>query len=140
MFDPRPEISTATRFLIIASPRKIEAAAIDGSHAVLRRNDLAELHDGLAVRCKTFGGGLGADGIEHRNHADPAVESAQHFGLADRAARREPLEYWKHRHAREVYRDGKVIRQHAWDIFSKSAACDVSERLDRFGFANCGEA
>src|SRR5271163_846979 len=140
MLEPRPEISTATRFLFMALARKIEAPAKAYASIAACGHDLAELNDCFAVSCKRVARRFRATWIEHGHHADATVERAQHFLLANPAARCQPLEYWQHRHAIEVYGHREVLRQDARNILGEAAAGDVRERFHGFGLADRGQA
>src|ERR1700683_3438841 len=107
MFEPRPEMSTATRFLpagfsAIPSPGKIEVPAkVDAGVAALF-DHLAEAHDGFAICRENLACGIRRICGQHSDHADAAVERAQHLALADVAGSCEPLEHGRHRHAIQV--------------------------------------
>src|SRR5262245_66263585 len=82
MLEPRPEMRTATRFLAIASPGELKVTGkAHLRHAGPERNDTAELRQALAGVAPRLDRRLGTCRIEHRHHADPAVEGAQHLGL-----------------------------------------------------------
>src|SRR5262245_4157734 len=94
MLEPRPEMSTATRFLDIASPGKVEVSGeAHLRHAGFHRNDAAEPYDSLARLAPRLDRRLGVCRIEHRNHADPAIEGAQHLALHDAPRCGQPAEH-----------------------------------------------
>ena len=119
MFEPRPEMSTATRFLFMpCSPGEIEVSAkVDARcPSPATTSPSRTTVSPFAAKCS-----LAASApprIQHGDHADAAVERAQHFLLADVArcashlntgstgtrsrssATREPLR----QHARECFR------------------------------------
>ena len=66
------------------------------------RDHFTQAHSGFAVGGELRDGGVGQIAIEHRHHADPAIERAQHLRLADAARGGEPLEYRQYGNAGEV--------------------------------------
>src|SRR5580704_13869322 len=98
MFEPRPEMSMATRFLrtgfsAIPSPSKIEMPAKFDARFAALFDHFAELHNGFPVGRQEIARRAHNTRIQHRNHTDTAVEGAQHLLLADIAGIRQPLEY-----------------------------------------------
>src|SRR5262249_39416275 len=87
MLEPRPEIRMATR-RFMGLQRQIELAVIDDAMLALGRDYSTELRHRLT--------GIGEDlhhlvdgiRIDDRDHANAAVESAQHFELGHAALRR----------------------------------------------------
>src|SRR5580693_1713139 len=96
MFEPRPEISTATRFFMSQScglEPQIEMPAKADAFAARSGDDLAKFHNRLAVLGETCAGGVSRCAIEHDHHADAAIEGAQHFVFVDVARGRQPFEH-----------------------------------------------
>ncbi len=66
-----------------------EAAGVRHARLAFRRgNELSELHDALALALEDRGDLAGGARIDHGDHADAAVEGAQHFLLGDAAGSR----------------------------------------------------
>src|SRR6516162_1483732 len=132
MLEPRPEIKIATRFFMSAvvqrgSSRQIETSAKIHHRRPAAGDDFAQSDDGFAVAGKLLDSRFDEIPIEYDDHADAAVESAQHLLLADAACRGKPFEHGQHRHTSEVDADCGFSRQHARNVFNKAAAGDVSE-------------
>ena len=92
----------------IASPRKVQMTVID--HAMLAggRDHLAEQRDGLAATAKTSITFVHRVSLNDRNHADAAIEGAQHFEFGDAALLRQPPEHRQHRQPREIDADPEM--------------------------------
>src|SRR3569833_3723642 len=140
MFEPRPEIRTATRFFAIGLQLEIERAVIGDTLLAASADYAADGADRLA--------GLG-EGLAHRrrilrrdddDHADAAVEGAQHFLRRDVADLGQPAEHRRRVGLGQVYARAETLRQHARNVVGEAAAGDVGEALDRAGFADRGEA
>src|SRR5689334_22693452 len=108
--------------------------------AAVRRRNFAEANHFVAMLRERFESGVRLAAIEHGNHADAAVERAQHFLLGNLAGGGEPFEYRQNRHALERNPNAKPGWQHTRDVFDKAAAGNMRERLDRFALPDCGEA
>src|ERR1700689_729839 len=137
MFEPRPEMSTATRFLaaglaVTPSPSKVEPPAKPDPGIATLFDYFAELHDGFPIGCKEIGRRARGSRLQHRNHTNAAVKGAQHFLLADVAGMRKPLEYRGHGHARQIQLDRKSGWQHARNIFDETASGNMGQRLYSF--------
>src|SRR5215213_3995494 len=103
MFEPRPEIRTATRLRAISSPGEVKVSGIaDAGPAGLIGPNRAEPHDRAAHTAQHCGDAIRIFQVYHRNHTDAAIERAQHFGLRDAADGGEPAEYRQHRNACEI--------------------------------------
>ena len=85
------------------------SAKIDPRIAVAR-DDLAEPYGGFAIRRELFDRRGGCVGGQHGNHADSAIECAQHFGFGDFARRRQPFEDRQDRDAVEIDRGAQSWR------------------------------
>lgn len=81
------------------------SAKIDG--VARAGDDFTEPNHRFAVLGETFGRSIGAGAIQHDDHADAAVERAQHFGFADASGSRKPLEYRQHRNPSELQRNAE---------------------------------
>ena len=84
----------------------------------------------LALALEHRGDRVGLARLDHRDHADAAVEGAQHLGLGDAAGLRPATGTPA---APGCARDRcarRVLRQHARDVVGKAAAGDVGQRLD----------
>ena len=77
-------------------------AVIDDAMLARGRNDLTEHRHGLAIGGEDFAHLLDRVRLHDRDHADAAIEGAQHFRFGDVAGAGEPLEERQDRHAIEL--------------------------------------
>ena len=132
MLEPRPEIRTAMRFLevLIARSSPVDDAGVAARHdAADRRHRLAGfLQHGRDLRR------LAGSNDEH--HADAAIEGAHHLFGRDAAGLCQPGEHRRDVDRVEVEFGGKILGQHARNVFRKAAAGDVRQRLDAMRVAD----
>src|SRR5688500_10680001 len=99
MFEPRPEISTATRLrsAMMRGRPAVAGAPAAGRSATRRaapaRFDLADAMHSLSGCLQGFRDLIRIVGSDDRDHADAAVEGPGQFAGLDRAARLEEGEY-----------------------------------------------
>ena len=74
---------------------------------------------------------LGIGSADDRDHADAAIEDAQHLVVRDVALLLEPLEERRKRPAPTIDARSEVVLQHARHVPDEAAAGDVREALDR---------
>ena len=79
---------------------------------------------------------FGIFGCHDDDHADAAVEGAQHFVGGDAAGLGKPGEDGRRLDGSEIDFGGQMLRQHARNVFRKAAAGDVGQRLQRAGLAD----
>src|ERR1051326_3785366 len=92
MLEPRPEIRTATRFR--AMGLEPQRAVISDARLVLRRaRHFTDRRHLLTFTPKHLHDGVCLARLDHRDHADAAVEGSQHLVLGDIAHLGEPLEH-----------------------------------------------
>ena len=93
MLEPRPEIRTATRLRAMASSAKVEACRCSvtrGLPLAAGTTSPSRTHR-LAFALEHRGDRVGLARLDHRDHADAAVEGAQHFLLGDAAGLRRAI-------------------------------------------------
>src|SRR5262249_31909517 len=135
MFDPRPEMRMATR-RFMRSPRQIQLAAVDHAAFPPCQDDLAEPGDALPVRGKYLGYLPNGVSLHDRDHADTAIEGAEHFRAGHTALLRQPLEHRQDCEPWQIDCDTKMPRQDARDVVGKAAARDMRQPLYRARFAD----
>ena len=86
MLEPRPEIRTATRFLAIGSPGTGRAARNRrrAAHRPSTGTTSPSRTTFSPAPASTSATASSRPALDHRDHADPAVEGAQHLRLGDR--------------------------------------------------------
>src|SRR5690242_10605862 len=120
MLEPRPEIRMATRLrtmpLAFMTALKAEPAGVGHARlALFCCDDLAKRYDAFAMPLE-HGSDLGRRArFDHGDHADPAVEGAQHFLFRNPAGLGEPSEHRRHRDAADVDARAEFLRQHTRD-------------------------
>ena len=142
MLEPRPEIRMATRLRAMRVTLRCRGGRCRSRAArpSARRRARRAARRVSPSRLSTAATLSAARGVDHGDHADAAVERAQHFRLGDAAGLRQPVEHRQHRDAREVDARAEALRQHARDVVGEAAAGDVRQRLDAPGLADRGEA
>src|SRR3972149_2676891 len=112
LLEPRPEMRMAPRLRLMPSP-EIEFAVVDDARLVGGAHHFAKSHHAFARARESFGDRGGIFGRGDDDHADAAVEGAQHFVLRNIAFAGEPLEQRRHRHFAEIDTRAQALRQHA---------------------------
>src|SRR5687768_10200253 len=131
MFEPRPEISTATLLrsammgggpVFAGAPSAVRAA--DGA-AGLARLDAADTVRGFACRTELFDHLRGIGVADDGNHADAAVEGPRQLRRFDRAAGLEESEQRRKRPIVSIYDSVAALRQNPRNILEKTATRDM---------------
>src|SRR6478735_6007573 len=80
IFEPRPEIRIAVLMRVISGASESEGAGVDyRSLPRVTRDDGSHANRDLPCGSKRLGNGVRLTGFDDRDHADAAVEGAQHF-------------------------------------------------------------
>ena len=121
--------------LIATRSGELERAARAHALPVIGPDDVADDERRLAGLAERAGNGIGLARSDDHNHADAAIEGAQHLGLGDAAGARQPAEHRRRRYGVEIEIRAEPFRQNARNVVRKAAAGDVGERLDGAGGA-----
>src|SRR5690606_9702923 len=123
---PRPEIRMTTRFLVML---QADFAPVDDARLAARQNAADGGHVFASLRQnRRYLCGLSC--CDHHDHPDAAVERAHHLVCCDATGFREPGKDRRHVYRVKIELGGEVLGQHPWDVLWKTAAGDVSQRLD----------
>ena len=94
MFDPRPEIRIATRFMISSAlHREIEMVIVNDAVFVTGDDHLTEQRNAFAGLRQHIHDLLNRITPHDGDHADAAIEGPQQFGFGDAALLRQPFEH-----------------------------------------------
>src|SRR5215469_18428594 len=124
MFDPRPEIRTASR-------SGCERSLLD-EDTTPAFADFADHLRGLASRLQQTDGRFGLGRRYDGDHADTAVEGAIHLRLLDTPLPLEPVERRIPVPAASAERDLQTFGQYARYVVCEPAAGDVREPVNRY--------
>src|SRR5215472_6269218 len=124
MFEPRPEITIARRFIARAPslddrPRAAARARFDRAHEIGPLSGRAEMRDR----------GVGAIRSNDEDHPEAAVENAVHLRLVDVAGALKPVEDCRARPRRAVDARAQVLGEHPVRVLEQASAGDVRHAL-----------
>ena len=135
MFDPRPEISTATRALAMVRCAPIThrtpcvASARDGA-ALCASRDVADAVHSFTCCCQSRNYCVNISFGDDYGHANPAIERPRHFLWLDMALRLQERHQARLRPEVCIDMGMEVVGQDTRDIFEQTTASDVRHRVD----------
>src|SRR5918993_1957170 len=130
MLLPRPEMSTATRFgsrIMRCCPNVVRALHRAAARAFF---DSPDAEHRLARSLECCGDIFRLAGANHDNHADAAIERADHLLRLKGSALAEKLEYGRLLPGAAVDEGMAIGRENPRDVFQQATAGDVRQALD----------